>query len=169
VSRGNDLGYICVYDDGGGHSDGRWERSVAALGVQAHLTSGGFAEGFDAAAYRQFLAEVAERGLKILITEMDVLDDGSPPCIQRQDREVADTYRRYLDVALDEPAVVTLVTFGLSDRYTWLQEDFPREDGAPRRPLPFDGELTPKPSLTALASGLERLPLRDAGWVSARC
>ncbi len=70
-------------------------------------------------------------------------------------REVAETYRRYLEVALDEPAVVSLVTVGLSDRYTWLQEDYPREDGAPRRPLPFDEELRPKPSLSALASSLE--------------
>jgi endo-1,4-beta-xylanase len=142
---------------------------VHALGVQAHLTSGGFAERFDAEAYRRFLAEVAERGLKILITEMDVLDDGSPPDVRKRDREVADTYRRYLDVALDEPAVISLVTFGLSDRYTWLEEDYPREDGAPRRPLPFDEELTPKPSFTALASSLERLPLRAAAWVPPRC
>jgi endo-1,4-beta-xylanase len=142
---------------------------VDALGVQAHLTSGGFAERFDAGAYRRFLAEVAERGLEILITEMDVLDDGSPSHVERRDREVAETYRRYLDVALDEPAVVSLVTFGLSDRYTWLQEDYPREDGAPRRPLPFDEGLTPKPSFTALASSLERLPLREAAWVPPRC
>jgi endo-1,4-beta-xylanase len=142
---------------------------VHALGVQAHLTSGGFAERFDPEAYRRFLAEVAERDLKILITEMDVLDDGSPPQVQGRDREVAETYRRYLDVALDEPAVVSLVTFGLSDRYTWLQEDYPREDGAPRRPLPFDEELTPKPSFTALASSLQQLPLRDAAWVPPRC
>jgi endo-1,4-beta-xylanase len=142
---------------------------VDALGVQAHLTSGGFAERFDPEAYRRFLAEVAERDLKILITEMDVLDDGSPPQVQVRDREVAETYRRYLDVALDEPAVVSLVTFGLSDRYTWLQEDYPREDGAPRRPLPFDEELTPKPSFTALASSLQQLPLRDAAWVPPRC
>lgn len=142
---------------------------VDALGVQAHLTSGGFADGFDAEGYRRFLAEVAERGLKILITEMDVLDDGSPPHVRRRDQEVAETYRRYLDVALDEPAVVSLVTFGLSDRYTWLQEDYPREDGAPRRPLPFDEELTPKPSFAALASSLEQLPLRDAAWVPPRC
>jgi endo-1,4-beta-xylanase len=142
---------------------------VHALGVQAHLASGEFAERFDPEAYRLFLAEVAERGLKILITEMDVLDDGSPRDVQQRDREVADTYRRYLDVALDEPAVVSLVTFGLSDRYTWLQEDYPREDGAPRRPLPFDEDLEPKSSFTALASSLERLPLRDAAWVPPRC
>jgi endo-1,4-beta-xylanase len=142
---------------------------VHALGVQAHLTSGRFAERFDAEAYRRFLADVADRGLKIVVTEMDVLDNGSPPGVRTRDREVAETYDRYLEVALDEPAVVSLVTFGLSDRYTWLQEDYPREDGAPRRPLPFDEELVPKPSYAALASSLEELPVRDAAWVPPRC
>jgi endo-1,4-beta-xylanase len=98
---------------------------VHAFGVQAHLDAGTFAEGFDGAAYRAFLAELAARGLRILITEMDVLDDGLPPNPRIRDRAVADTYRDYLDVALDEPAVACLMTFGLSDRYTWLEEDFP--------------------------------------------
>ena len=39
---------------------------------------------------------------------------------------------RYLDVALDEPAVKAVVSFGLSDRCTWLQEDYPRR-GLPAR------------------------------------
>ena len=142
---------------------------VHALGVQAHLQAGGFAEAFDADAYRTFLADVAARGLRILITEMDVLDDGLPADARERDRAVADTVSRYLETALDEPAVVSLVTFGLSDRYTWLQEDYPREDGEPRRPLPFDEALEPKPAFTALESALAGAPLRSAAWVPPRC
>jgi endo-1,4-beta-xylanase len=81
-----------------------------------------------------------------MITELDVLDDGLRADPTIRDAGVADIYRRYLDVALDEPAVKVLMTFGLSDRYTWLQEDFPRKDRAPRRPLPFDADLQPKPA-----------------------
>jgi endo-1,4-beta-xylanase len=127
---------------------------VHAFGIQAHLTAGGFAERFDPAAYRAFLSEIAGRGLKILITEMDVL---------------ADTYRRYLDAALEEPAVAALTTFGLSDRDTWLQEDFPREDGAPRRPLAFDDQLKPKPAFDALHAGLAGAAPRTAAWTLTRC
>ena len=58
-----------------------------------------------------------------------------------RDRAVADIYADYLDVTLANPAVKSLITFGLSDRYTWLQEDYPREDGAARRPLPYDDDL----------------------------
>ena len=137
---------------------------VHALGVQAHLEADDFAGKFDAEGYRQFLSEVADRGLKILITELDVLDDGLPEDVVERDAAVADAYRLYLDTALAEPAVAALITFGLSDRYTWLQEDYPREDEAPRRPLPFDDELQPKPAYEALQSALEDAPDRDPLW-----
>ena len=75
-----------------------------------------------------------------------------------------DVYRRYLDVTLDHPAVKALITFGLSDRYTWLQEDLPREDGAARRPLPFDEDLKPKPAYHALAHSLRDAPWRRPLW-----
>ena len=57
-----------------------------------------------------------------------------------------------------------MITFGLSDRYTWLQEDYPREDEAPRRPLPFDDELQPKPAYDALATAPEEAIDRDPLW-----
>jgi hypothetical protein len=47
---------------------------------------------------------------------MDVVDDGLPASIDARDLAVAETVRGYLDDALTEPAVGTLMTFGLSDR-----------------------------------------------------
>ena len=104
-----------------------------ALGVQAHLNADNFAERFHPGAYQRFLSEVADRGLDILITELDVLDDGLPKNIEVRDRKVASVYRRYLDAALDHPAVRSVMNFGISDKYTWLDEDYPR---AGRRPPP---------------------------------
>jgi endo-1,4-beta-xylanase len=95
--------------------------------------------------------------------------NASPRPERIRDRGVADTYRRYLDVALDEPAVASLVTFGLSDRYTWLQEDYPRDDKAPRRPLPFDEKLRPKPAYDVLHRALANAPPRDLLWRAPRC
>jgi endo-1,4-beta-xylanase len=141
---------------------------VHALGVQAHLQAGRFTGGFDAGAYRKFLADVATRGLQILITELDVLDDGLPAASGPRDTAVAGIYRRYLSVALQEPAVATVMTFGLSDRYTWLQEDYPRNDGAPRRPLPFDRKLRPKPAYDAISSTLAEASKRRALWTPPR-
>ena len=128
---------------------------VDAFGVQGHLLADGFVENFDVEGYRRFLAELADRDLEVLITELDVLDDGLPPDQRTRDRAIADVYRRYLDAALAETSVKAVMTFGLSDRYTWLQEDYPREDGAPRRPLPFDEQLRPKPARRAVRAALE--------------
>ena len=141
---------------------------VHALGVQAHLLADKFAQRFDPVAYLGFLSEIADRGLKILITELDVLDDGLPADRRVRDRLVAEAYRRYLQATLQEPAVAAVITFGLSDRYTWLQEDYPREDGAPRRPLPFSEGLRAKPAYRALSDALRDAPRRCALWESPR-
>jgi endo-1,4-beta-xylanase len=176
----NDFGF----ETGDGSSSAEDRRAVAlqvvddllakdvplhGFGVQAHLNADGFAERFDPKTYRAFLGEVADRGLPIFITEMDVLDDGLPAAVDARDRGVADVYDRYLDAALDEPAVATLVTFGLSDRYTWLEEDYPRDDGAPRRPLPFDDEMRPTPTAVVLEESLRNAARRSAPLVPPRC
>jgi endo-1,4-beta-xylanase len=132
--------------------------------VQGHLSAAGFREAFDARAYRRFLRDLAERGLDVLITELDVLDDGLPAHNAVRDRAIAEATKRYLDVALEEPAVKSVMAFGLSDRYTWLQEDYPREDGAPRRPLPFDEDLRPKPMLHAMSRELGDAARRRQLW-----
>jgi endo-1,4-beta-xylanase len=106
--------------------------------------------------------------LKLLITELDVLDDGLPAEIPDRDEAIADVYTRYLDAALAEPAIGAVITFGLSDRYTWLQEDYPREDGEARRPLPFDEELQPKPAYYALEEALANAPQREPLWTPPR-
>ena len=142
---------------------------VHALGIQAHLIVGDFVDSFDERAYRRFLGDVADRGLRILVTELDVLDDGLPDDVGTRDRTVAEVYARYLDVALDEPAVASVMTFGLSDRYTWLEEDYPREDGAPRRPLPYDDDLRPKPAYETITSALARAPMREPLWRPTHC
>jgi endo-1,4-beta-xylanase len=61
-----------------------------------------------------------------------------------------------------------VMTFGLSDRYTWLQEDYPRDDGAPRRPLPYDDALRPKPAYEALSRGLANAARRRPVWLPPR-
>jgi endo-1,4-beta-xylanase len=142
---------------------------VHAFGVQAHLSAANFAENFDADAYSQFLADLASRGVKIIISELDVLDDDLPPDIAERDQAIAGATRLYLETALQEPAVASVITFGLSDRYTWLQEDYPREDGESRRPLPFDDEnLAPKPMYDALYRALEAAPRREPLWIPPR-
>jgi endo-1,4-beta-xylanase len=137
---------------------------VDAFGIQGHLLADRFQERFNAKAYRRFLAEIADRGLDILITEVDVLDDGLPKNKRIRSRAVGECYKRYLDTVLHEPAVKSVMTFGLSDRYTWLQEDYPREDGAQRLALPYDTKLRRQPAFNALHRSLRTARNRKALW-----
>jgi endo-1,4-beta-xylanase len=98
---------------------------------------------------RRFLAEIARLGLTIQITELDVIDNDAPADRTTRDRMVADAYSRFLDAALDEPAVKMVLTWGLSDRYSWLAKS--RRDRLPSRPLPFGTDLEPKPAFEAMA------------------
>jgi endo-1,4-beta-xylanase len=140
---------------------------VDAAGVQAHLSCVG-GPPFSAARLRRFLAELAGLGLTIQITELDVTDENAPADEAVRDRLVADTYSRFLDTALDEAAVKVVVTWGLSDRHSWIvrketHESKWRADGLPSRPLPFDADLKPKPALEAIAQAFTHAPQRAAG------
>ena len=133
---------------------------VDAVGIEGHLRAKG-GPPLSVAKLRRFLAEIADLGLEIQITELDVTDEAAPADIARRDRLVADTYRRFLDAGLVEPAVKMVVTWGLSDRHSWIvrKETNPvrwRKDGLPSRPLPFDAELRPKPAFAAIAGAFEK-------------
>jgi endo-1,4-beta-xylanase len=131
---------------------------IHALGIQAHLS--GDRTDFDAARLRTFVREAAALGLKVLVTELDVRDDRLPADVAARDQAVADTYRRYLDVVLAEPAVIAVLTWGLSDRYTWLSTDAPRADGLSVRPLPLDRDMARKRAWDALAAALRGAAVR---------
>jgi endo-1,4-beta-xylanase len=117
---------------------------------------------------RRFLADIAGLGLTIQITELDVTDENAAADETMRDRLVADTYSRFFDAALDEPAVKMVVTWGLSDRHSWIvrretNEAKWRQDGMISRPLPFDADLKPKPAFEAMARAFTHAPQRTPG------
>jgi len=137
---------------------------VDGVGLQSHLKLARMGE-FHEKTYRGFLHDLAQRGLKIVITELDVDDRGAPAAAEERDRAVADVYARFLAVALDEPAVAALVTWGLVDPYSWLNHtkyftQFVRADGLPQRPLLFDADFRPKPAFDAVLHALQQAPRR---------
>jgi endo-1,4-beta-xylanase len=124
---------------------------LGGFGLQAHIKPWlPIAE----TAYRRFLRDLAGFGLKIYVTEFDVCDRDMPPGIAARDAAVAGFTKRYLDLVLDEPAVCTVMTWGLSDGATWMLHDAAgrRPDGLAPRPLPYDAWLRPKPMRTAMAA-----------------
>jgi endo-1,4-beta-xylanase len=130
---------------------------VTALGVQSHLGSK-YSEAptglgaLDETAWRRFLDDVTGMGLDLLVTELDVHDNPLPSAIGPRDREVAAHTRAYLDLMLSYPQCRTVMCWGLSDRYSWLQALRSRPDGLPKRPLPYDAAFAPKPMRDAIAT-----------------
>ena len=131
---------------------------VGALGIQSHLQTGGVP--FDAGKLKSFLSQVSDLGLKIIVTELDVTEKGPETAVADRDRAIANEISRYLDVVLQEKAVIAVVTWGLSARYTWLADYAPRTDGQPVRPLPYDSDFQPTQAWQALATAFERAPKR---------
>lgn len=136
---------------------------IQAIGLQSHLRLEG--RTFDERIYSKFLKEISDRGFLILITELDVFDIRTPGSIAIRDQMVADLYSRLLGTALENPSVKAVVTWGLSDRYTWLNPNYDphyiRGDGQPSRPLPFDANLQPKPAFWALVNAFKNAPKRQ--------
>jgi endo-1,4-beta-xylanase len=125
-----------------------------ALGIQSHLTAGLVPATWKG--LNRFLDQVHDLGLEVYITEMDVDDVELPGDIPARDRMVADMYRSYLETVLRHPAVKEVLTWGFTDKYSWLI--FSRErrpDGQRKRPLPFDADLRPKPAFDAMIEALQ--------------
>ncbi|HEY8950176.1 MAG TPA: endo-1,4-beta-xylanase [Rhizomicrobium sp.] len=122
---------------------------IQALGMQGHLSA--FGTQVDQRKLAVFLDAVRKMGLKILVTEHDVDDSGGASDVAARDQAVADASRRFLDVMLDNPATVAVLTWGLSDRY--LDQPGWRDRLAGRYPrmLPLDSDCRRKPMWDAMA------------------
>ena len=55
-----------------------------------------------------------------MVTELDVTDRSSPSDIATRDEEVARLYGLYLDVALHNRVAIAVITWGLTDRESWI-------------------------------------------------
>ena len=58
------------------------------------------------------------------------------------------------------PTSLALLTWGITDRSTWLNHEGARKDGLPERSLPFDADLKPKPAFFAELNALQQAPHR---------
>jgi endo-1,4-beta-xylanase len=124
---------------------------IHALGLQAHLTFEGVQRLFDASSFRAFLQQVAALGVHVYITELDIADTDLPFTIVQRDRFIAQAYSDVLTAALESPAVRAVLTWGITDKYTWLAQSAPRRDGNAVRPLPLDSAFRRKAAWSAMA------------------
>jgi endo-1,4-beta-xylanase len=130
---------------------------IDAIGIQSHLSAPAEGQGRDG--LMRFLREMREMDLQIFVTEMDVNDRALAAAEGPRDAEVAAVYGGYLERVLAEPGVKVLLTWGISDRYTWLNHEGARADHLPERALPFDRDYKPKAAFGAMRDAINR---RDA-------
>jgi endo-1,4-beta-xylanase len=124
---------------------------VDAVGVQSHVSAG----AVYGAGLMKFIGAVRELGLQVFITEMDVNDRALPADVPTRDAAVAAAYKGYLDLVLADAAVRAVLTWGITDRYTWLNHEQARADGRTERALPFDGDGKAKSAFFAMRDGFD--------------
>lgn len=180
TARRVDPGALLVYNDYGieGEDEGSAKKRAAVmgllramqkkgvpldgLGVQSHIS----AVGKDGkvpvygAGLMAMIAEVRGMGLKVLVTEMDVNDRYVGAAVGLRDAAVAAMYGSYLGTVLQDPAVIAVLTWGITDKYTWLNGEDARMDGEKERPLPFDAAMQPVAAYGAEVKALAGAPAR---------
>jgi endo-1,4-beta-xylanase len=124
---------------------------VDCFGLQSHLDGH---QVFDRKELTAFLRSVVDLGYRLLITELDVNDVQIRGSEAERDAAVERHVAEYLDIVFSVARPMSVSTWGLSDRYTWLQQYYKRTDGRPLRPLPLDGNLNRKRMWSTLAKYL---------------
>jgi len=129
-----------------------------ALGIQSHIHADG-TTGFSKGLHE--LREGAHAlGLQVFITELDVNDDKlTSTDVAQRDQTVAEIYRNYLTAALQGPEVKAVLTWGVTDRNTWLNNGTKFRPAHPdrlQRPLPFDANDAPKPAFFAMREAFDK-------------
>jgi len=118
-----------------------------AIGLQGHLRG---ELPIDREGLSAFIAECRSMGLKVLVTELDVVDDKLPGPPEVRDILVASRVYDFLDAIRVSSPLDALLTWGISDRYTWVPTYFKRTDGHLNRPLPLDADYRPKPMMRVI-------------------
>jgi endo-1,4-beta-xylanase len=128
-----------------------------ALGIQSHLhavSKEGFSKGV-----RELIEGAKALGLQVFVTELDVNDDAvATNEVAERDKIVADVYRDYLTTALKGPEVKAVLTWGTSDKYTWLNNGTKFRKQHPerlQRPLQFDPDYAPAPAFFAMRESFD--------------
>lgn len=131
-----------------------------AIGLQAHIRPG---VAFNIEPFLRFLEEIARRKLDIYLTEFDIEDVTMPKEIAKRDEQVALWTSRFLDPVLKNRAIKVLITWHLSDRYSWYREEAVARERSfrfPARPLPFDDRFNEKAMGLAMRKAFRAAPRR---------
>lgn len=123
-----------------------------SVGFQGHLKPH---LPFDYQRFADWTASVAELGVSVKITELDVDDSRLPADVAARDAAVAAQMTAFLEPVLKVKAVTEVIAWQLSDKYSWYATlpDYPKD--RPARSHLFDADMQPK-AVTAAAAAAFR-------------
>ncbi|GGG78113.1 endo-1,4-beta-xylanase [Edaphobacter dinghuensis] len=129
-----------------------------AVGIQSHIKAA--SPSTIGKGLADYIEAIRAMKLEVYLTELDVNeDDIASNEVAERDRLVAQTYKDFLGVALNNAAVKLVLTWGISDRRTWLNDGpthHRKQPNRPQRSLPFDPEYRPTPAFFAMRSSFDR-------------
>ncbi len=99
---------------------------------------------------KENMQRLANLGLEIHITEMDVRLQHSLEGNQEKLKAQAEIYRQVMETCLSVSACKAFITWGMTDRYSWI----PGWTGKPDAPLLFDENGAPKPAYFSIQQEL---------------
>ncbi len=120
---------------------------IDGIGMQMHTWLEGPPTADELAANMQRLGGL---GLQVQITEMDVRTQYHAISETEKLALQAEMYRRVIETCLAAPNCTAFLTWGLTDRYSWI----PGFTGNPDMPLLFDLGGRPKPAYEAVRQAL---------------
>ncbi len=129
-----------------------------AVGIQSHIKAG--SPSTIGKGLADYIDSIHAMGLEVYLTELNVNEDDLPNNdVAQRDHAIAQTYRDFLNIALASPAVKLLLTWGVSDRKTWLNDGpthHRKQPNRPQRSLPFDPEYRPTEAFFAIRDSLDK-------------
>src|SRR5262249_7315287 len=100
---------------------------------------------------QQFARDMQALGLKIAVTELDVIDNTLPANVGERDRMVSERAQTFLSALSETERLDSILTWGITDKYTWVPTYYKRSDGLTNRPLPLSATYEPKPLMAVIA------------------
>lgn len=124
--------------------------AVHGVGFQAHLYG---ERDIGVEGLQAFVTALDRLGLSVSITELDVIDWRLPADPGARDMAAAQLVTTFLQTVMAVKRPDCIITWGITDRSSWIAQTFKRNDGLMNRPLPLDADYRPK----AMMRALERL------------
>jgi len=122
--------------------------AIHGVGIQGHLRAD---LEIDVEGLKKFAQDMKALGLKVSVTELDVIDNLLPADVAQRDRRVSQCAEAFLAALNEIDRLDSLLSWGITDKYTWVPMYYKRADGLKNRPLPLTEQYAPKPLLATIA------------------